>query len=85
MPSPENVIMLTGSVSRSVLIGNAIALPIAYAGAGVWLQDFAVRMDIGPTIFLPALISTMGIALLTVGGRSLRAARINPVEALRHE
>ena len=56
-----------------------------YAGASVWLQDFVVRMDVGPTLFLPALISNLAIALLIVGGRSLRAARISPVEALRHE
>ena len=79
------LLLLTSDATRSVVVGNLVAAPLAYAGTSMWLQDFAVRMEVELFLFLPALILTLVIAFITVGGRSYKAARINPVDALRNE
>jgi putative ABC transport system permease protein len=50
-----------------------------------WLNDFAYRIHIGVDIFILSGLTAFGIAVLTVIFQSVKAARINPVEALRCE
>ncbi len=70
-----------------VLIGIAflIAAPIGWLLMNAWLEEFSYRISIGPIIFLTALITTLVIALITVGYRSFQAATANPVDSLRSE
>jgi ABC-type antimicrobial peptide transport system permease subunit len=50
-----------------------------------WLGNFAYRIPLGIGIFVfPAGLS-LAIALFTVGGQALRAARITPARSLRYE
>jgi putative ABC transport system permease protein len=63
-------------------------VPAAAAGwwaASQWLNGFAFRVEINLFIFLIAGISALAIAWLTVGYQSIKAARANPVDSLRHE
>jgi putative ABC transport system permease protein len=64
-------------------VANIIAWPLAYFAMNRWLQNFAYRINIG-TFILAALLALV-IALLTVGYQAIKAARANPVEALRYE
>jgi putative ABC transport system permease protein len=70
---------------KRVLLGILIAIPVAWYAMHQWLSGFAFRIAIRPHTFLLA----GGIALLvvacTVGYQSLKAARANPVQALRNE
>jgi putative ABC transport system permease protein len=50
-----------------------------------WLQNFAYRINIGLGTFILAALLALVIALLTVGYQAVRAARVNPVDALRYE
>jgi putative ABC transport system permease protein len=50
-----------------------------------WLQNFAYRINIGLGAFVLSALLALLIALLTVGFQAIRAARANPVEALRYE
>jgi len=50
-----------------------------------WLSGFAYRVEIDLFIFLIAGVSVVAIAWLTVGYQSIKAARANPVDSLRHE
>jgi putative ABC transport system permease protein len=50
-----------------------------------WLSGFAYRVEINLTIFVVAGVSAITIAWLTVGYQSIKAARANPVDSLRHE
>lgn len=80
---------LAGLMAREfvilVLIANLIAWPVSYLLIQEWLQGFAYRISISPALFLLATLGTLLIALLSVGWHTLRAARVNPVEALRQE
>jgi putative ABC transport system permease protein len=50
-----------------------------------WLQGFAYKIDIVWWIFALAGLLTIGVALLTVGYQSIKAAVANPVKSLRTE
>jgi len=68
-----------------VIIAFFIACPIAWIAMNKWLQNFAYRTEISWWVFILAGISALGIALFTVSLQTFRAARRNPVEALRYE
>ncbi len=68
-----------------VLISILIASPLAWFGINKWLQSYAYRITLNPWIFAVVGLIVLFIALLTVGLQSYRAARKNPVEALRYE
>jgi len=74
-----------GEFGRAVLLSNLIAVPIAFLAANGWLRGFAYRISLSPAIFILSGLLTLAIAALTVGFHSVRAARANPVESLRHE
>jgi putative ABC transport system permease protein len=76
---------LTREFSLLVLIANVVALPIAYLIVRQWLTNFAYRVNLGPATFVLAGTAALLTAALAVGSESLRAARANPVEALRNE
>jgi ABC-type antimicrobial peptide transport system permease subunit len=68
-----------------VLISIIITGPIAYYVMSKWLQNFAYRINISWWEFTLTFAISLFIALLTVTIQSYRAARKNPVEALRYE
>ena len=80
---------LTLLLSREfvLLLGVAfvVAAPMAYLAMGRWLEGFAYRIDLSPLPFLAAGALALVVALVTVGVQAARAARANPVHALRYE
>jgi putative ABC transport system permease protein len=79
------ILMLSNAFTRLVLISFVIAAPIAWWAMNQWLQNFAYRQPLGLGVFIWAGLLALGIAWLTVGYQSLKAAVANPVEALRYE
>jgi len=71
----------------AVLVGVAfvLAVPVAAWTASRWLQDFAYRMDLSPTLFVMAGGLTLVAALLPVSYHALRAATVDPATTLRDE
>jgi predicted permease len=67
------------------LVAGLVGSPVAYVVMRSWLQRFAHRTDIGPWPFVMVTLLTLAIAGLTVGAQALRAARANPVDAIRYE
>ncbi len=82
------VFMIFRDIMLLVIIGFAIAAPIAYLLIEDWLQVFQYTMDLSATIISAAGIAgvlALLIAFLTVSFHSMKAAQQNPVKALRHE
>ena len=79
------VILLSKEFTKWVLLANIIAWPIAYVAMSHWLQNFAYRIKIGLGTFILVGVLALVIALLTVGYLAIKAAKANPVEALRYE
>lgn len=84
--SVESIVMLfSREYGKLILIGFALAAPLAWYVMEQWLNAFAYKIEIGPDIFLVGLFVSFVIAIFTVGYRSLRAATVNPVDSLRSE
>lgn len=68
-----------------VLLANIIAWPLGKWLLSNWLDSFAYRIDFGIVIFLYAGLLAILIALLTIISHTLKAALVNPANALKHE
>ncbi len=66
-------------------IAILIAFPVAWLVMNNWLQDFAYRIHLAWWIFLAAGTMAALVALLTIGGQTIKAALSNPVKNLRSE
>ena len=77
--------LLAKEFVKLVIIACVIACPIAYLFVGRWLQDFAYRIDLHPVYFLLGGMLALLLALATMTYQALKAARTNPVDALRTE
>jgi putative ABC transport system permease protein len=82
---PQLIFLLSGEFTKWVLMANVIAWPVAFYFMNKWLQSFAYRINISIFVFILAALAALLIALLTVTYQAVKAARINPVEALRYE
>jgi putative ABC transport system permease protein len=84
--SPWKIISLFSlNFVKLVVVANVLAWPIAYAVMHGWLGDYAYRTSIHPWLFLAAGGLGLGIAFLSVGYQTFRAATANPVDSLRYE
>jgi putative ABC transport system permease protein len=79
------VVQLARNYMLLILIAFIIAIPLSYYAASRWLERFVYHIEITPMLFVKAGLLIMGIALLTVGIQSLKAARANPVNALKEQ
>jgi len=77
--------LVTSEFMILILLGNAIVAPLAYYLVGRWLDNFAYRVDPGAGAFLTAAIITVLGALSAISFKAIRAARANPVKALKYE
>ena len=77
--------LLSKEFVKLVIVACVIACPIAYLFASRWLQDFAYRIDLHLMYFLIGGVLALFLALATMTYQALKAARTNPVDALRTE
>jgi putative ABC transport system permease protein len=81
------VLMLSKKFTGLVLLANILAWPVAFYFMQEWLNQFAYRLHLWDTwwVFLLSALFALLIALLTVSYQALKAALINPVEAIKYE
>ena len=83
-----NVANITKLLSKEfvvlVIIANLMAIPLVWYFGDQWLNDFAYRTQINPTIFITTLVVSILLALLTVGFQTVKAGLTNPVDTLRN-
>lgn len=70
---------------KLVVIANAIALPLCYLLASLWLSAFAYHTTVGLVPIAQACFITLTVSFVAVSYYALKAAWANPVESLRHE
>ncbi len=84
-----SVSSLVNTLSRRfvalVIIGLAVASPVAYLVMDRWLATFAYRVALGPAAFLLAAAVVLLIASSTIAFHVVRSSLANPVENLRYE
>ena len=84
-PTSRIVSLLTREYVILVGIAALIASPATYLASERWLRDFAYRVDPGLGTFLLGGALMLLMVLLAVSLQVTRAARANPVDALRYE
>uniref|UniRef100_UPI003F72D113 FtsX-like permease family protein n=1 Tax=Dyadobacter sp. TaxID=1914288 RepID=UPI003F72D113 len=78
-------LLLSREFISLIVVAAVIASPLAWYGMEQWLQDFANRVNIHWSVFILAAVLALLTGVLTVAFQTIRAARSNPVEALKTE
>jgi putative ABC transport system permease protein len=82
---PAIIGLLSKDFLKLVTISFLIAIPIATYFLNSWLQNFAYRIEIQWWMFVLTGFLAIAIAFITVGLQSMRAALVNPVDAIKTE
>ncbi|MFT6216800.1 MAG: putative ABC transport system permease protein [Roseivirga sp.] len=77
------LLLLSRDFALLILIAFLIASPMAYYLSTWWLQNFAFKINLTILTFLIAGMGALMIALITISLKTWKAARSNPVNALR--
>jgi len=79
------VSLLFRDFGKWIVLANVIAWPLAYFVMDDWLTNFVFRTDINLVQFPISLLGGLLIAFLTIAYTAIKAARANPVRALKCE
>jgi putative ABC transport system permease protein len=78
-----------GLIAREYLflaiLGNVLAWFPAWYFSKKMIQDFAYHIEISIWVFVFAFVSSILLTIITIAFHTIKAARTNPVEALRYE
>ncbi|MGZ6186429.1 MAG: ABC transporter permease, partial [Candidatus Binataceae bacterium] len=77
--------LLVWDFSKPVMLANLIAWPAAWLLMRDWLNGFQYRITLNPAVFAAAGTVALLVAWVTVAAHAARAARSNPIHALRYE
>lgn len=77
--------LLSKDISILILLACFIAMPIASSLLNTWLEGYEYRTTIHWSVYLAAGLTSLGLAVGVTSYHALKAARINPVTALRSE
>jgi len=77
--------LLSVSFLKMVFVAACIGVPLAYYLMNRWLTHFEFRTTISFAILFLSIAGTAIIAFLTVSFQAYKAAKANPVEALKYE
>lgn len=77
--------LITKEYLLLAILANVLAWYPAWFFSQKILQDFAYRTDIGISVFFIGFLGSILITVATIAFHTLKAARTNPVEALRYE
>ncbi|GAB4246980.1 MAG: ABC transporter permease [Ekhidna sp.] len=67
------------------LVAFAISCPVSYFIMNAFLNEYAYRINISPKYFILSALASLAIALFTVGYKSLKVAKANPILSLKDE
>lgn len=82
----KDILRLLGVESLSlIVISSVLAIPLTYFFADAWLQSFAYRIPLGWQIFATGVVIAMAVGAAAISMQAIRAARQDPVKALRQD
>ncbi len=79
------VLIFTREFTKWIIFAALLSAPPAYWIMQKWLQTYAYHISMPWWPYLSALAIVFLVAVLTVGYQSMKAARANPVDALKYE
>lgn len=84
-----SVLNILSIFSKEVIILTTIAfvatVPLSVYFLNLWLDNFTFRIPIGAKFFVLSFITTLAIAMITTGYKSITAALINPANTLKDD
>ncbi len=81
----EIIFLLVREFILLITLASVVAWPVAWFAASRWLQEFEYRMSLGIGLFILSTLIALIITMVTVISQTVKAANINPAEALRYE
>lgn len=82
---PHIIFLLFKDVMYLVIIAAVLIVPVCYYFITEWLGNFAYQTDLNYLRFILVTVLALVFAFLTVAFHSLKTARTNPVDSLKHE
>jgi putative ABC transport system permease protein len=79
------VLTLSKDFLLLILFALTLAMPLAYFAGSSWLQSYPYRIEVGMEMFVMTGALVTIVALATISYQSIKAALMNPVEALKRE
>ncbi|MFT7037218.1 MAG: putative ABC transport system permease protein [Cyclobacteriaceae bacterium] len=79
------IYMLSTDFTKIVFAAILIAIPLSYAVASNWLDNFAYRINLEWWFFAVSGMMALIISWTIVGWQAIRVASINPAKCLRDE
>jgi putative ABC transport system permease protein len=70
---------------KLVLVACVVALPLAYFGTELWLSGYAIRIEQEWWLFTIPVLAVFLTVVIAVSFHTIKAALLNPVEAIRNE
>lgn len=64
-------------------IASIVGIPVAFLISQKWLSTFVYRTELSVWVFAGAMLGIVAVTILTVSFETIKAARTNPVRALR--
>lgn len=77
--------LLSKDFLRLVMLAILIATPLAWYVMKMWLNDYAYRIDVHWWVFAMAGLTSLLIAMATVGFQSVKSSLANPILSLQDE
>jgi len=84
-PVSAVVLMMSKEFAKLVIIANVIAIPLAWYLLKEWLTNYSYTTRLSADIFIYAFLLSIAIAWLTISYQAVKAALMNPVEAIKYE
>jgi len=81
----EIVLLLSKDFLKLIAVAVVLAVPLAWFVNKLWMQQFAFRVGLGPSVFVLGVGALLVLALATIGSQATRAALANPADTLRYE
>ncbi|MGK7392985.1 MAG: ABC transporter permease [Candidatus Cyclobacteriaceae bacterium M3_2C_046] len=79
-------LILSKDFIQLILVSCIIAVPVSFGLIKTWLQNFAFQTSINWILLMVIpVLSVLMISLMIISQQTLKAARANPVDALRSE
>jgi putative ABC transport system permease protein len=79
------ILLLSKEITKLILFATIIAIPVSYYMLQMWLEGFASRIQLGPTIFIFSTAIVLFVGYATIAYQSFKASIINPVDAIHME
>lgn len=79
------LILLSSDFVALIVVAMALAIPVGWTIAREFLSSYQYRIQLSYWTFLIPCFLLLFVALVTISHQTIRAARGNPVNALRHE